>query len=145
MRTLFCLVVIAIAAVGCRQQPGTRTAVAPNTNVVSKLDDRGRPTETTVYATNGVVKQRTFFETTDDGRILAARTVDAEGKLKWTDKYTYETGTSRRPSELQRLKPNGEAVAVRFVYSPDGTQRKVVIGPDGQPVPEAEQAAALGE
>jgi len=143
MRTWLCLVIVSVVAVACNRH--TRPAVAVKTNVVSKLDNHGRLMETTVYAADGVVKQRTFFETAGDGRVLSARTVDADGKLKWTDKYTYGTGTNQRPTDLQRMKPNGEAVAVQFVYSPDGAARKIVIGPDGQPVSEAEQAAALEE
>jgi hypothetical protein len=143
MKILFFLVVIAVVAAACDRQPGTKDTA--KTNLVSKLDDRGRPMETTVYATNGVVKRRTFFETTDDGRVLSARTVDKDGKLKWIDQYMYQTGTNQQPIEIQRVKPNGETVAVRFVYSPDGSERKIVIGPNGQPVPEAEQAEVLEE
>ena len=56
-----------------------QAAINPTkTNVVSKLDDKGRPAETLVYTTNGLLKQHTFFETAVDGRVLSARTVDAK-------------------------------------------------------------------
>jgi hypothetical protein len=149
MRTLFCLIAVCAACISCRREAGDPRARGPagfpKTNVVSKLDEKGRPTETMVYATNGVLKQRTFFETAADGRIMTARTVDAEGRPKWTEQYSYGQTGDRRPVELRRTKPDGQIIAVRFLYSPDGTQRKIVIGPDGKQIPEAEQAAFLEE
>jgi hypothetical protein len=141
MRTLFGLAILAVIAVACHRDTRAPVATAAKTNVVSRLDDRGRPMETILYTTNGAVQRRTFFETGDDGRILSARTVDAEGELKWTDKYTYEAGTNQRPIEVQRVKPNGEAVVVKFVYLPDGTERRIVIGPNGELIPDADGTA----
>src|SRR5437868_4779779 len=116
MRTWLCLAVLSVVATGCDRDPG-RTAVVAKTNAVSRLDDRGRVMETTIYGTNGAVKQRIFFEFGSNGWVQSTRTVDAEGKLKWTDTYSYDSGTTPRCVELQRVKSNGEAVAVKFVYS----------------------------
>ncbi len=115
------------------------------TNVLSKLDDKGRPTETMVYDTNGLLKQRTFYVTAADGRILTARTEDAQGRSKWTDQYRYGEASNERPVEIRRLKADGRILSVRFLSLSNGTQRRIVIGPDGKQILEAEQASFLEE
>jgi hypothetical protein len=140
---------VCAACVSCHKEAAylraPESAAAPKTNVVSKLDEKGRPTESIVYATNGVLKQRTSYVTDADGRVLTARTVDSEGKPKWTEQYSYRQAGDQRPVEIQRLLADGQTVSVRFLRSLDGTERRVVTGPDGRQVPEAEQAAFLEE
>jgi hypothetical protein len=149
MRAAWCLAVICIAAVSCQREasrPRTlESAASPKTNVVSRLDEKGRATETMVYATNGSLKQRTVYVTAADGRILTARTVDAQGRPKWTEQYSYGKADDHRLIEIRRLRTDGQIISVRFVSSPDGTERKIVTGPDGKEIPESEQARFLGE
>lgn len=149
MKSLFYILALCAAGLSCNRQPGDPRASAPaglpQTNVVSKLDEKGRPTERVVYATNGAVKHRTVFVTAEDGRILSARTADAEGNLKWMEQYSYAATADNRPVEMRRTKANGEVVTVRFVYAPDGAARKIVTGVDGKQIPEAEQPAFLEE
>jgi hypothetical protein len=149
MRSWFCLVALCVAGVSCHRETGPerpQAAINPlNTNVVSKVDDKGSPAETLVYTTNGLLKQHTFFETAADGRVLSARTVDAEGKPKWTEQYSYGETGGTRPVEVRRLKPDGKIIAVHFRSAPDGTEQRFVIGPDGKELPAAEQKAFLEE
>ncbi len=145
----FCFVAVCAACVSCHKEaadlPAPKSTAAPKTDIVSRLDEKGRPTETKVYGTNGVLKRRTFAVTDADGRILTARTVDAEGKPKWTEQYFYGEAGDRRPVEIRRSLPDGKIISVRFLRSPDGTERRIVTGPDGRQVPEAEQAGFLEE
>jgi hypothetical protein len=147
MRMFCCLVVACAACVSCHKETADLrapdSAAAPKTNVVSGLDDKGRPTETIVYATKGVLKQRTLKVTDADGRTLTARTVDSDGKTKWTEQYSYGEAGDHRPVEIRRLLADGQIVSVRFVRSPGGTERRAVTAPDGRQIPEAEQAAFL--
>lgn len=146
---LCCLVAVCAACVSCHKEAADphppEAAAAPKTNVVSKLDEKGRAPETTVYATNGLLKHRTFSVTDAAGRILTARTVDSEGKPKWTEQYSYKEAGDRRPVEIRRSLADGRIVSVRFLRSPDGTERRIVTGPNGRQIPEAEQAAFLEE
>jgi hypothetical protein len=125
------------AVVSCHREANDlgkpESAASPKTNVVSRLDEKGRPTETMVYATAA------------DGRILTARTVDGQGKPKWTDQYSYEKAGDHRPAAIRRLRADGHIVSVSFLYSSDGTKRRIVTGPDGKQIPEAEQATFLEE
>ena len=144
-----CLVAVCAVCVSCHKEAADlrapESAAAPKTNVVSKLDEKGRPTETIVYGTNGVVKRRTYPVTDAGGRILTARTVDSEGKPKWTEQYSYREAGDPHPVEIRRLLADGQIVSVRFIRSLDGTERRIVTGPDGRQIPEAEQAAVLEE
>jgi hypothetical protein len=148
MKDLFCIAALCVTSLSCNRQPAVPRASNPvalaPTNVVSKLNDKGRLSEKLVYATNGLLKHRTVFEAAEDGRILSSRTVDAEGNLKWMDQYSYATA-SNRPVEMRRTKTNGESITVRFVYSPDGTARKIMTGTDGKPIAQTEHAAFLEE
>jgi hypothetical protein len=149
MRAFCCLVAVCAAVVSCHREANDlrkpESGASPKTNVVSRLDEKGRPTETMVYATNGSLKQRTLYVTAADGRILTARTVDGQGKPKWTDQYSYPEAADHRPADIRRVRADGQIVSVRFLYSPDGTTRRIVTGPDGKQIPEAEQATFLEE
>jgi hypothetical protein len=149
MRAFCCLVAACAACVSCHREADAprapKSAASPKTNVVSKLDDKGWLSETIVYETNGVLKQRTVYVTAADGRILTARTVDSQGRSKWTDKYSYSDASNRRPVEIQRLKADGQLISVRFLSFTNGAERRIVTGPDGKQISEAEQAAFLGE
>jgi hypothetical protein len=145
----FYLVAVCAAVVSCHREANDlrkpESAASPKTNVVTRLDEKGRPTETMVYATNGSLKQRTIYATAADGRILTARTADPQGKPKWTDQYSYGQAGDHRLVEIRRLRVDGQIISMRFVSSPDGTERRIVTGPDGKQIPEAEQATLLEE
>ncbi len=149
MRLWFCLIALCAAGVSCRREAGPerpRAAINPPiTNIVSKVDSEGRPAETLVYATNGLLKLHTLFETANDGRVLRARTIDAEGRPKWTEQYSYRETGGAQPIEIRRLKPDGKVTTVHFRHAPDGTEQRVVIGPDGKEIPAADQNAFLEE
>ena len=149
MRAFCCLLAACAAVVSCQREANDlrkpESAASPKTNVVSRLDEKGRPTESVVCATNDALKQRTFYVTAADGRILTARTVDPQGKPKWTDQYSYDKAGDHRLVEIRRLRADGQIISVRFLSSPDGSERRIVTGPDGKQIPEAEQATFLEE
>lgn len=140
---------LCVAGASCRRDIDDarlpNPATHPKTNVVSKVDEKGRLTEKLVYATSGLLKHRTFFETEANGRVTSSRTIDGEDKPKWTEKYFYEETSGARLSKVQRIQPDGKIVVVHFLYAIDGTKRRIVIGPDGKEIPIANQEAFLEE
>jgi len=95
------------------------------------------------YVTNGNITLK-IFATTNGGRIISSKAVDETGTLKWTDSYSYDNaGDSGKLIASRRTKPDGTMIQVYYQYSSDGKQRKIVIGPDGNRVPPAEEDAVL--
>src|SRR5438132_1645186 len=127
MRVFCCLVAACAAFVSCHRKANSPAAESPaslKTNAVSKLNDKARPIETLVYETNGLLKQRTFYLRDADGRILTARTVDPDGKSKWTDQYSYGEPSNQRPVEIRRMKADGQIISMRFLSLTNGTERR---------------------
>jgi len=96
-----------------------------------------------VYTTIGDSRFKTFNEITNN-RVISSKTVDEAGKLKWTDQFSYSQD-SKNLVEMRRIKPDGSIFQVRYSYSEDGHQTRIVIGPDGKQIPEESQDSFLNQ
>lgn len=94
-----------------------------------------------LYATNSGLKLN-ILATTNFGKIVSAKAVDGTGAVKWTENYSYDAD-SKKFVEMRRIKSDGTVIQVLYKYSGDGTQTRIVIGPDGNMVPPNEQEAFL--
>jgi hypothetical protein len=125
------------------------TSVEPNSNnetqeqpVSPQTTSNQLSAEPWFYVTNSG-QRFTVFVTRQNDLVVSSKTVDESGRLKWMDRFSYNTD-STNPIEMLRTKADGRMVRVLFQYK-DGKQTKIMIGTDGTQIPPEKQDEYLNE